>query len=127
MKISHTALFTTDLERMKVFYETYFGAQAGAKYQNQKTGLETYFLSFEGGTRLEIMTRPQLLEMVATEPCAGWAHLAFQAGSKEKVNELTEQLACDGYKILSAPRVTGDGYYESCVADPDGNQIEIVE
>lgn len=127
MKINHAALFTTNLERMKTFYETYFDAAASPKYQNRKTGLETYFLSFDGGARLEIMTRPQLQEEEKNEPCSGWAHLAFGAGSKEGVNELTERLACDGFQILSAPRTTGDGYYESCVADPDGNRIEIVE
>lgn len=126
MKIDHAALFTANLERMKMFYETYFDATAGPKYQNRKTGLETYFLSFNGGARLEIMTRPQL-EDGKIEACTGWAHLAFGAGSKEKVNELTERLACDGFQILSAPRTTGDGYYESCVADPDGNRVEIVE
>ncbi|MBE6822727.1 VOC family protein [Caproiciproducens sp. LBM24188] len=127
MKISHVALFTTDLEIIRNFYETYFGAVAGPKYQNIKTGLETYFLSFGDNTRLEIMTQPLLQEERQSAPHTGWAHLAFQVGSKEKVNELTEQLACDGYQILSAPRVTGDGYYESCVADPDGNRVEIVE
>lgn len=127
MKINHAALFTTNLEQMKQFYETYFGAVAGPKYQNLKTGLETYFLSFGGETRLEIMTRPELMESDQKNPYTGWAHLGFEAGSKEKVNELTEQLACDGFQILSAPRITGDGYYESCVSDPDGNRVEIVE
>lgn len=126
MKISHAALYTADLEGMKKFYETYFSALAGPKYQNLKTGLETYFLGFEGGARLEIMTRPQLEDGHSKSLQTGWTHLAFSVGTKEKVNELTERLACDGYPIVSAPRVTGDGYYESCVSDPDGNQIEIV-
>ena len=28
-------------------------------------------------------------------------------------------------EVLSAPRTTGDGYYESCVLAVEGNQIEI--
>ncbi len=127
MKIHHAALFTMDLEKMRSFYETYFGAQSGAKYCNPKTGLETYFLSFDDDTRLEIMTRPDLQSSGDDTPRAGWAHLAFGAGSKEGVNNLTERLACDGFQIFSAPRTTGDGYYESCVSDPDGNRVEIVE
>lgn len=126
MEISHTSLYTTDLERMKQFYETYFHASAGPKYRNPKTGLETYFLSFEGTAQLEIMTRPGLTEASLPEFPTGWDHLAFRTGSRETVNELTERLACDGYRTLSAPRITGDGHYESCVADPDGNLIEIV-
>lgn len=127
MKISHTALYTVDLERMKTFYETYFSGISNQKYENVKTGLQTYFLSFEDGARLEIMFRPELQESQPQALHSGWAHLAFSVGNKEKVNQLTERLAMDGYMVISAPRITGDGYYESCVTDPDGNQIEIVE
>jgi hypothetical protein len=38
------------------------------------------------------------------------------------VEALTERLRADGYRILSEPRLTGDGFYESSVADP----VEIV-
>ena len=46
---------------------------------------------------------------------------------KEKVDELTEQMRSAGYKILSGPRTTGDGYYESCIVVIEGNLIEITE
>lgn len=127
MKISHIALYTSDLERERKFYETYFSAQAGQKYRNPKTGLETYFLSFADGARLELMTRPRLKAAEREEASAGWAHLAFSAGSRAEVDRLTARLAQDVVPVLSAPRTTGDGYYESCVADPDGNRIEITE
>ncbi len=52
-------------------------------------------------------------------------HKAFSAGNEEKVDELTQCLADGGYRVLSGPRTTGDGYYESCVLGPEGNQIEI--
>ena len=55
----------------------------------------------------------------------GWTHLAFSLGSEEAVNELTERLAADGFTILSGPRRTGDGYWETAFLDPEGNQIEI--
>lgn len=55
----------------------------------------------------------------------GFAHLAFAVGSAEEVDALTERLVSDGYAVLSGPRTTGDGYYESCVAGPEGNRIEI--
>lgn len=127
MKINHAALYTSNLERAKAFYETYFSGVSNQKYENLKTGLQTYYLSFEDGARLEIMTHPELKEDQPQPFHAGWTHLAFSVGNKEKVNQLTEQLAMDGYMVISAPRITGDGYYESCVADPDGNQIEITE
>lgn len=127
MKINHMALFTKDLEKMKCFYELYFDAKSNQKYHNPKSGLETYFLSFDDGMRIEIMKKPQLNEIEMIVPCVGWAHLAFSVGSRENVDNITKKITGDGYALISAPRTTGDGYYESCIADPDGNQIEITE
>ena len=124
MKIEHIALYTNDLARARTFYETYFGGVAGALYHNPKTGLQTYFLSFADGARLELMTRPQL-GSAAEGMHIGWAHLAFQTESRADVDALTARLKTDEYTVVSGPRVTGDGYYESCVLDPDGNTVEI--
>lgn len=115
MMIEHAALYTLDLERARAFYETYFDGTAGKLYHNPETGLQTYFISFADGARLELMTRPELEEGERSRRWTGWTHLAFKAGTRENVDALTERL-----------RVTGDGYYESCVLDPDGNTIEIV-
>lgn len=127
MKINHIALYTNDIERMKTFYETYFNAASNSGYHNKKTDLRTYFLSFEDQTRLELMTRPKLNTMEHNVFDTGYIHLAFSTGSKDAVDSLTSTLENAGYTVLSHPRTTGDGYYESCVLDPDGNQIEIVE
>lgn len=126
MKIEHLAMYVNDLEIMKEFYIKYFGATANEIYHNPRTGLQTYFLSFEGGARLEIMTRPDRMDVAKELYATGFTHLAFTLGSKEKVDEMTELMDKDGFKILSGPRTTGDGYYESCFLDPEYNQIEIV-
>lgn len=52
-------------------------------------------------------------------------HIAISVGSRENVDEITKRLKEDGYEVLSGPRITGDGYYESCVVGVEGNQIEI--
>lgn len=126
MKIEHFALYVSDLEKMKAFYVKYFQAKAGALYHNKNTGLKTYFLYFEEGARLEIMYKPSLKPNNLNEGL-GYTHLAFSAGSKEAVNSLTERLKRDGFKIISGPRTTGDGYYESLAADPENNLIEITQ
>ena len=126
MKLDHVALYVNDLEAMRGFYERYFGAVANAKYHNPKTGLETYFLSFEGGARMEIMARPEVVAGTAAPYAAGYTHLAFTLGAKEQVDALTDKLERDGFTVASRPRTTGDGYYESCVLDPEGNQVELV-
>lgn len=125
MKLDHVALYGEDLEGLKEFFARYFDAVPNSMYQNPKTGLKTYFLSFEDGSRLEIMTRPDLQRTEKKIVQCGYIHLAFGVGSKERVDALTSRLREDGYEVLSGPRVTGDGYYESCVLGPEDNQIEI--
>lgn len=125
MKIDHIALYVKDLEVSKSFYETYFGAKSNELYHNPKTELHTYFLSFENGARLEIMWRPNISERLDKEMNEGFIHFAFSVGSKEAVDVLTQKIIDAGYKCFSAPRTTGDGYYESVILDPDGNMVEI--
>ena len=57
----------------------------------------------------------------------GYAHIAFSVGSREQVDKMTADLRSAGYDVVSGPRTTGDGYYESCVVAIEGNQIEITE
>ena len=125
MKIDHIALYVSDLERARDFFIQYFGAQSNDGYHNPKTDFRSYFLSFDDGSRLEIMTKPDLTDSGDFLNRFGYAHIAFSIGSKEKVDELTATLASDGYTIYSGPRTTGDGYYESCILDFEGNLIEI--
>lgn len=126
MKIEHIALWTKNLERLKDFYTTYFGAQANEKYINPTKGFESYFLSFASGARLELMSRPGVEPRASIpEYPLGLSHLAISVDSKKQVNQLTHKLRDSGYAVISEARTTGDGYYESVIADPDGNLIEI--
>lgn len=125
MKIEHIALWTNDLEQMKSFYMKYFKGSTNDKYINEVKQFESYFLVFEGGTRIELMRKPKLIIKENRLTLIGYAHLAFSVGSKETVLELTETLRNDGYTIYSEPRITGDGYFESSILDPEGNLIEI--
>ncbi len=125
MKIEHIAMYVNDLERAKDFFTHYFHAAAGEKYHNQTTGLQSYFLSFQGECRLEIMSRPEMEDMGKPLTHTGYVHIALSVGTKEIVDSLTERLRKDGYRIISNPRTTGDGYYESCIIDFEDNQIEI--
>ena len=125
MKIEHIAMYVKDLEKTKTFFEIYLNARANAGYHNPKTDFRSYFLSFDDEARLEIMNKPQMQDSPKALTQTGYIHIAFSVGSKEKVDELTAKLKEDGYEIISGPRITGDGYYESCVVGIEGNQIEI--
>lgn len=128
MKIEHIAIWVRDLEKSRAFYQKYFGAVSNEKYDNPLKKFQSYFLSFENGCRIEIMTRPDIQEGGNSyySQQFGIIHLAFSAGSKEKVDDLTNLLRKDGYTIAGEPRTTGDGYYESVILDPENNIIEIV-
>ena len=125
MKIEHVAMYVNDLEAAKDFFVTYLRGSANELYHNKNTDFRSYFISFEDGARLEIMNKPQMEDVSKGINRTGYIHLAFSVGSREKVDELTETLRNDGYEVLSGPRTTGDGYYESCILGIEGNQIEI--
>lgn len=125
MKIEHLAMYVNDLDLTKEFFIKYFNATANKKYHNDKTNFCSYFLSFDDGARLEIMNRPDMPDPDKELLRTGYIHIAFSVGSRERVDELTKQLRADGYEVISGPRVTGDGYYESCIIGIEGNQIEI--
>lgn len=126
MKIEHLAIWTQDLEKMKAFYLEFFELEANEKYHNPKKNFSSYFLSFPYGARIELMHQPEFAEFLQDQGKGiGLAHFAISVGSKEKVDELTELLRSRKYTIQGEPRTTGDGYYESVILDPEGNQIEI--
>jgi lactoylglutathione lyase len=129
MKIDHLAIWVENLETMKVFYEKYFHAKSGEKYFNHLKKFESYFLSFDSGCRLEIMTMPgiPLSSNDAYRQFSGLIHFAISVGNKAKVDALTKALRKDGYEVVGEPRTTGDGYYESVILDPELNRIEITE
>lgn len=127
MKIEHIAMYVNDLEKTKEFFVKYFNATANDGYHNKTTDFRSYFLSFEDGARLEIMNKPEMKDDEKSLTKTGYIHIAFSMGSKTAVNVLTERLKQDGYPVVSGPRTTGDGYYESCIIGIEGNQIEITE
>jgi lactoylglutathione lyase len=123
MKIEHVALWCGDLEKMRDFYANYFGGVCGALYKNAKTGFSSYFLTFEDGCRLELMHRDGI-PFPASETL-GYSHFAFSVKNVEEVEKLTQMISKDGYEVMSEPRLTGDGYYESVILDPENNRVEI--
>ena len=125
MRIEHVAVYVSNLEKMRSFYCQYFGGTSNQGYENPISGLKTYFLSFSDGSRLELMKRPDVISGTNHELQLGLCHLAFDVGCREQVDHLTKEIKEDGYTVFAQPRITGDGYYESVILDPEGNRIEI--
>jgi len=129
MRITHIAIWTNNLENLKNFYLEYFNGKSNQKYRNINKGFESYFISFDDGAKLELMSKVNIYEEKnkITKEYLGICHFAISVGSKQIVKELTEVLRRDGYLVIGEPRTTGDGFYESIVLDPDKNRIEITE
>ena len=125
MKIEHVAMYVNDLEKARDFFVKYLGGTSNDGYHNTSTDFRSFFISFDDGARLEIMNKPEMDDPEKTLNRSGYVHLAFSVGSREKVDELTARLKQDGYEVISGPRTTGDGYYESCIFGIEGNQIEL--
>ena len=127
MTIEHIALYVKDLEAARDFFTTYLDGKPNDGYHNPRTDFRSYFISFDDGARLELMKKPEMVDLEKPLNRTGYVHIAFSVGSNEKVDTLTEQLRSAGYEVVSGPRTTGDGYYESCIVAIEGNQIEITE
>lgn len=125
MRIEHIAMYVNDLDATRDFFVRYFNAKSNEGYHNKTTDFRSYFLSFDNGARLEIMNKPIMQDNEKVLARTGYVHIAFSLGSKAAVDTLTEALNHDGYDVISGPRITGDGYYESCIIGIEGNQIEI--
>ena len=125
MRIDHIALYVNDLDRAKSFFVTYFGAKSNDIYHNPRTDFKSYFLTFTDCTRLELMTKPDLSDSGDLRNRYGYAHIAFALGSVGEVDRMTKLLSDAGYPVISGPRTTGDGYYESCILGIEGNIIEL--
>lgn len=128
MTLEHVAIWTDNLEKLKDYYEKYFGGIPNAKYRNVKNQFQSYFLTFKSGARLELMTMPNIPDNTndrVIKQHKGIIHLAFRAEIRKEVDEKAKRLQADGFKILSGPRKTGDGYYEFETLDPDNNRLEV--
>lgn len=125
MKIEHIAMYVKNLEAARDFFIRYFEGTSNNGYHNINTGFRSYFITFDDGARLEIMQKPQMTDSEKDDSRTGYIHIAFSVGSKKKVDDLTAKMEEDGFEILSGPRITGDGYYESCIVALEGNLIEV--
>jgi lactoylglutathione lyase len=126
IQIEHVAIWVRDLDRMCQFYVALLGAKSGTPYQNPCTGFRSIFVSFDDGARVELMCQSGQIQGQSEPSCFGYAHLALSLGTRAAVDATVARLESQGVVVLSRPRVTGDGYYEAALADPEGNRIELV-
>ena len=128
--LEHVAIWTKNLEEMKAFYCDFFNGKAGEKYTSTSefhAGFTSYFLSFEEGSRLELMKMVTIPDGINSNghEAIGITHIAFSVKTTGEVDELAKKARSEGYTVVLEPHKTGDGYYEACILDPDGNRVEV--
>lgn len=125
MHIAHVALWTRDLDEAATFWRRFFHAEVGERYQSKRRpGFVSCFVRLPGSaTTIELMTAPWIADRSMLEQI-GWDHLAIAVENETAVDELAERCDAEGL-LVSAPRTTGDGFYEAVIAMPDGIRIEV--
>ena len=123
IRVDHIAVWVRDLENMRAFYVEKLGGRSGSLYHNARTGFRSYFIAFSEGARIELMNDSR--DRGHEDASIGYAHVALSAGGRDEVDSIIRTLEASGVTVESRPRVTGDGYYEAVVRDPEGNRIEI--
>jgi len=129
MKLEHIAIWTDNIELLRNYYVSFFEGQSNEMYINPKTLFQSYFISFESGARLEIMSMPNIPDNTNDTINAqhkGIIHIAFSVATKQEVDAKAALLQANGFELLNGPRVTGDGYYEFVTLDPDKNRLEVI-
>ena len=129
MKLEHIAIWTDNIELLRNYYVSFFDGQSNEMYINPKTQFQSYFISFESGARLEIMSMPNIPENTndtINVQHKGIIHIAFSVATKQEVDAKAALLQANGFELLNGPRVTGDGYYEFVTLDPDKNRLEVI-
>lgn len=115
--IDHVAAWVSNLDRARRFYERWFHAASTPEYSSASREFRSRFLSLDGGPRLELMA--------SLQESPRHHHIAISVGSRPAVDLLIKQMEVAGVRIVSRPRVTGDGYYEAVIEDSEGNVVEI--
>lgn len=68
---------------MKEFYTRYFNGSSNEKYINPKKGFESYFLHFDEGTDLELMSRTDIQNTPIEENRLGLTHLPLPSTARK--------------------------------------------
>lgn len=124
MKIAHVALWTRDIDAQLAFWQRYFNGEAGEEYVSRNRPGFVSVSSARGGADAGDHARADAVAGAGAGGAGGLGAHRAVAGDERQVDRLAQRARQEGI-LLSAPRWTGDGFYEAVIRDPDGNAIEI--
>ncbi len=124
-RLHHVELYVRDLQTSRRFWSWLMERLGYKLFQDWDAGF-SYLL---GETYLVFVQAEERFLDIPYHRCrAGLNHLAFHAGSRKFVDELTSELLDKGINILYEdrhPYAGGEGYYAVFFEDPDRMKVEI--
>ena len=122
MRISNVGLMVKDLEGARKFFEDYFGASVHAQY-NEDNGYRSYIMKFDENPKIELMSKPEVIDAQKDKNNAGYIHICIKVDSKEKFEEILAKVKADNYEVLYEPSTVGGQEFRAiCFED---NIIEV--
>lgn len=107
MRISNVGMLVKDLEGAKNFFIEYFGAEVHAVYNEEENGYYSYILKLDEGPKIEIMTKPEIVDDKKERNRSGFVHICIKVDSREKLDEIIAKIKADGYEVLYEPATVG--------------------
>ena len=121
MKILHTCLNVSDLDRSISFYTSNLHLNLTGRREIKSNNAEIAFLKDEGGNAIEL-THWRDKKIVEGD---NFDHIAFEV---EDVQEAVEKLRKNGVTIAMEPySLQGSTSRIAFVKDPDGNWLELIQ
>ena len=115
LRSHHIAVATPDLQRLLAFYTGTLGLQVVGRL-----GENIAFVDI-GGTRLELIERPEAQEP-QEEGRKGLLHIAFEV---DDVQRAYEELRSRGVEFHIPAKEARPGLWVAFFRDPDGNVLEL--
>lgn len=109
MKLNNVGMFVKDLDAVVNFFVDYFDAKV--HYQEEdESGFKEVILKFNDsadGAKLEIMTKPSVVDDKKDANRTGYAHVCIKVDSREKLDECIEKIHAAGYEVQYEPATNG--------------------
>ena len=122
MRISNIGLMVKDLEGARKFFEDFFGMVVHAEY-SEDNGYKSYIMKTDENPKLELMSKPEIIDAKKDKNNAGYIHICIKVDSKEKFEEILAKVKAANYEILYEPATVGGTEFRAiCFED---NIIEV--
>lgn len=107
MRISNVGMYVKDLEAARKFFEDYFGARVSSEYSEDNGFKEYIMIIGEERPKLEIMTKPEVVDTPKDPNRTGFAHICIKMDSKEDLDNVIDKIHAAGYKVFYEPATNG--------------------